>query len=93
MTMVKFYKTIFRFNDLIVDHLDKLISPLSIGFIRIELRHWCIDNFASGLLFTESLKPQKRFEINWSNVAITSQMFPLDRRARGCCVRVILVIR
>ena len=30
------------------------------------------DIFASGLLFTESLKPQKRFEINLPNAAITT---------------------
>ena len=40
MTTVKFYKMIFRFNlfNLPVYHFRKLISPLSIGFIRMELR-------------------------------------------------------
>ena len=49
---------ILRFN-LPIDHLHKLISPLSIEFIRMELRlHYVFvlmycDFFASGLLFTE----------------------------------------
>ena len=54
----------FRFNlfNLPIDHLHKLISPLSIEFIRMTLRlHYvCIamycDIFASGLLFTETTK-------------------------------------
>ena len=74
---IRLYKTIFRFNlfNLPIDHLHKLISPLSIQFIRMELRlHYvCIpmycDIFASGLLFTEITK---RFELNWFNVAITA---------------------
>ena len=66
-----------RFSDLIplicLDHLHKLISPLSIEFVRMELRlHYiCMpmycDIFASGL-FTETTK---MFELNWFNVAIT----------------------
>ena len=63
MTTVKLYKTIFRFNlfNLPIDH-RKLISSLSIEFIRMELRlqYVCIlmycDIFASGLLFTETTK-------------------------------------
>ena len=57
-------------------HLHKLISPLSIEFISMELRlHYvCIpiycDIFASGLLLiTETTK---RFELNKFNVAITT---------------------
>ena len=40
MTTVKFYKTIISFNlfNLPIDHLHKLISPLSIEFIGMELR-------------------------------------------------------
>ena len=65
VTTVKFYKTIFRFNlfNLPIDHLHKLISPLSIEFVRIELsiHYVCIpmycDIFASGLLLiTETTK-------------------------------------
>ena len=49
-----------------IDHLHKLISPLSIEFIRMELRlhyvYWCI------LIFWQVdyclLKPQKRFQLN-----------------------------
>ena len=61
MATVKFYKTIFRFNlfNLPRDHLHKLISPLSIEFIRMELRlHYvCIPMYC---------------DCHWFNVAITT---------------------
>ena len=77
VTTVKFYQTIFRFNlfNLPIDHLHKLISPLSIEFIRMEsrLHYVCIPMycvfFAGGLMFTETTK---KFELSWFNVAITT---------------------
>ena len=80
VTKVKFYKMIFRFNlfNLPIDHLHKLISPLSIEFIRMELRlHYvCIpmycDTFASGLLFNETTRKVWIKLLPSHNVAITT---------------------
>ena len=64
MATVKYYKMFIKFTctlfNLPIDHLHKLISYLSIEFIRMELRMHCVcilmycDIFASGLLFTET---------------------------------------
>ena len=80
VTTVKFYKTIFRFDlfNFPIDHLHKLISPLSIEFIRMELRlHYvCIpmycDIFANGLLFTKTTKNIWIKLLPSQNVAITT---------------------
>ena len=76
MTTVEFYKTIFRFNlfNLPID-LHKLISPLSIEFIRTEsrLHYVCISIYCDFLQVDYCLlKTQKWFELNWFNVAIAT---------------------
>ena len=76
MTNVQLYKTIFGFNYLIfifrIEHLHKLISPLSKSFIRMEFRrqYVCIEMHCDicGLLFTETTKKGSfKFILCWHN--------------------------
>ena len=95
VTTVKFYNTIFRFNllNFPIDHLHKLISPLSIEFIRMELRlHYICTVYRCIVIFLQVdyclLKPQKCFELRWFNIAMTTTgglglSRPCDEKNKG----------